>query len=258
MNCFCECEFREACEGGGDKVFVTNKSSVFVANGRTGEILQRILVENDEEAAGPLAVDGDDLYVVTKTGGVYVYSMSGLVIKRRFGDCEAFQKGSGIVVGRDDVYVADGEQNRLVVFQKETGHFDRVLLGGGCAFVCHPTSIALYKNRFLIVAEMCNSRIQVFDITQKNDRLILVLDGFLNVSSVVVNPTNGVVYASLYSLRQIRKFQLLVNEEDESLVCHVQARTRQLDCSPRSLFLSCGDTKLGIVTNTRLCFLDMF
>jgi hypothetical protein len=105
---------------------------------------------------------------------------------------------------------------------------------------------------------MGNSSIQVFDVTKKNDRLFLVLDGFLNVSSVVVNPNSGVVYASLYSLRQIRKFQLLVNEEDDSLVCHVQTRTRQLDCSPRSLFLSCGDTKLGIVTNTRLCFLDMF
>jgi DNA-binding beta-propeller fold protein YncE len=173
MNCFCECEFRQACEG-GDKVFVTNKSNVFVANGRTGEILQRIFVENDEEAVGPLAVDGDDLYVVTKTRGMCVYSISGLVIKRRFGDCEAFQKGSGIVVGRDDVYVADGEQNRLLVFKKENGHFDRVLLGAGCPFVCHPTSMALYKNRFLIVAEMGNNRIQVFDITQKNDRLILV------------------------------------------------------------------------------------
>jgi hypothetical protein len=203
-------------------------------------------------------VDGDDLYVVTKTRGVYVYSISALVIKRTFGDCETFQKGSGIAVGTDHVYVTDSEKNRILVFEKENGHFDRVMVGGGIelGFVCYPTSLTLYKNRFLIVAEMGNSSIQVFDVTKKNDRLFLVLDGFLNVSSVVVNPNSGVVYASLYSLRQIRRFRLLLNEED--VVCHVQTRTKQLDYSPQSLFLSAGDTKLGIVTSTRLCFLDMF
>ena len=253
MNCFCETDLRGACESDNDDLFITNGSMVLVTNAQTGAVVSQLKFDDkDEKAEGSLAVDEDDLYVVTKAHGIYVYSLEG-TFKRSFGGCD---QASGIAVGLHSVYAADRENNRIIVFDKASGHFDRVI-GNGCGIeagsLCCPCGVALYKDTYLIVAEMGNGRIQVFNT--QTDESMLVVDGYPNVFSVLVNEASGTVYASLYSTKQIRKFHIIL--ANANVVFHVQSHYKQLDYHPLSLFLH-HSGKLGIVSKARICFLDLF
>ena len=147
---------------------------------------------------------------------------------------------------RDELYVADNENHRVVAYKTDGTLL--LTLGRGYGqepgqMFC-PCGVAFYKN-LVIVAEWGNGRLQVF----RDGKSILVINGMPHAHDVVINE-NGEGFVALYSHKQVAKFKITFND-DQYPCFELSADKIQLEHSPTSLFFD-EDGKLGVVTKTKL------
>ena len=172
---------------------------------------------------------------------------STLEFTRSFGE-GILNQPVGIVLDkeRDELYVADNENHRIVAFKTD----GTLLLTMGRGYgqepgqMFCPCGVAFYKN-LVIVAEWGNGRLQVF----RDGKSILVINGMPHAHDVVINE-NGEGFVALYSHKQVAKFKITFND-DQYPCFELSADKIQLEHSPTSLFFD-EDGKLGVVTKTKL------
>ena len=172
---------------------------------------------------------------------------STLEFTRSFGE-SILNQPVGIVLDKekDELYVADNENHRIVAFRTD-GAFLRTLGSGygqkpGQMFC--PCGVAFYKD-LVVIAEWGNGRLQMF----KDGKSVLVINGMPHAHDIIINE-NGEGYVALYSHKAIAKFKITLND-DASPCFELCADRIQLEHSPTSLFFD-EDGKLGVVTKTKL------
>jgi hypothetical protein len=180
--------------------------------------------------------------VFQKDGSTGIFEFS-----RSFGE-GMLNQPVGIVLDkeRDELYVADNENHRIVAF-KTDGTF-LLTLGNGYGqkpgqMFC-PCGVAFYKN-LIVIAEWGNGRLQMF----KDGKSVLVINGMPHAHDIIINE-EGEGYVALYSHKALAKFKITLND-DASPCFELCAERIQLEHNPTSLFFD-KDGKLGVVTKTRL------
>jgi hypothetical protein len=172
---------------------------------------------------------------------------STLEFTRSFGE-NILNQPVGIVLDkeRDELYVADNENHRIVAFRTDGAFL--LTLGSGYGqkpgqMFC-PCGVAFYKN-LIVIAEWGNGRLQMF----KDGKSVLVINGMPHAHDIIINE-NGEGYVALYSHKAIAKFKITLND-DASPCFELCAERIQLEHNPTSLFFD-EEGKLGVVTKTKL------
>jgi DNA-binding beta-propeller fold protein YncE len=257
MNVFHDAEFRAA-------ACVLRDDSILVSDARSNSVLRVDLegnvmggIECDFKQPEGIAVSRDgEVYVVDRYNGcvkVFAYGedKTKLVHQRTFGE-GILNQPVGIAIAyiplppentKDNtrIYVADNENHRVMVYNKE-GEFHWVIgegYGQGVGQLFCPCGVAWYKG-LLIVAEWGNGRVQVFN---KHCKSILCIGGFPHAHDVGVD-LEGNVYVALYSSKRIRKFKIDVHE-DGTPTFTVGEEVTDLIVNPTSLLV--GDKGVVVV-----------
>lgn len=167
-----------AVNGGGSKVYVTDRAqkAVMVFSAQ-GNFLQKLKLK---ELSNPLAitVDNDDNIYITNTGRehrVIKYDSGGNLVlkfgyKKRAVPVTSAESGffypNGIAVdSKQNIYIADSNNGRIQIFDKE-GNFKKLIITGGL-----PRGIALNERaRLLFIADALRHRVEMYDLKTGSQR----------------------------------------------------------------------------------------
>lgn len=252
MNIFREQEYRFATYLDADKLLVSDYASNLVLEAdREGNLTNNNIDQGFSKPEGIAVSATGEVFVVNRCpGSVKVFGRDPdgkFVPLRTFGE-DALNQPVGITIDNEkgEVYVADNENHRVVVF-KIDGRFERVIGNGygqdpGRLFC--PCGVALHKG-LVIVAEWGNGRVQVFNAKGNS---ILVVNGFPHAHDVVAND-NGEVFVALYSQKRVRKLKISVYEDDTPSFS-IDEVYKQLDNHPTSVLEENGHIRF--VSKTRV------
>jgi DNA-binding beta-propeller fold protein YncE len=252
MNIFREQEFRFATYLDADKLLVSDYGSNLVLEAdREGNLTNNNIDRDFNKPEGIAVSATGEVFVVNRCpGSVKVFGREAdgkFVPLRTFGE-DALNQPVGITIDNatGEVYVADNENHRVVVFKLD-GRFDRVIGNGygqepGKMFC--PCGVALHKG-LVIVAEWGNGRVQVFNA--KGDS-ILVVNGFPHAHDVVADDDGG-VFVALYSHKRVRKLKISVYE-DGTPSFSIEEEYKQLELHPTSVLEENG--RIRFVSKTRV------
>jgi DNA-binding beta-propeller fold protein YncE len=255
MNIFIEQELRFASPYRVDQLLVSNAGAglnkVMLVN-KGGTVMAGSVFGRNFNQPEAIAYDEphQQCYVVDRRNGCVKVFGETMEFVRGFG-LGLLNQPVGIALDGNRVYVADNENHRVAVFDREGVLVETIGSGYGPGhgqMFC-PCGVAIYKN-VLIVAEWGNGRVQLFDKT--SGKSMLVREGFLHAHDVKVD-AHGRVYVAVYFAKQVRMFDIKEILEDVVVAAEGDDEVVQLEVPPMSLVF--GDTAAElpwIVTKTKL------
>ena len=241
MNIFFEQSFRAVAPFWDHHLLVSNSRSnrVDLVNKRGHVIESSYLSQNFSQPEG-MVYDGSsgNTFVVDRYNGcVKVFSdMSDFEFE--FGN-GILNEPVGIALEKNRIYVADNENHRVAVFDKQGNLVDSIGSGFGHGYgqLFCPCGVAVYKG-LVIVAEWGNGRVQFF----KNGKSVFVQDGFPHAHDVKVD-AEGRVYVAVYTAKQVRSFKIGEITEDLVVAELESDQVYQLEVSPIGLVFGDGTSK---------------
>ena len=265
MSVFTEPEYRFTVRANDERVVSCQATNSLIITSADGKIKETVQADF-QMPQGMVYLKKLELH---STKGSYTATVEQLFVVDRYRCCvKVFKKNEGastfeftrsfgegmlnqpvgIVLDkeRDELYVADNENHRIVAF-KTDGTF-LLTLGNGYGqkpgqMFC-PCGVAFYKN-LIVIAEWGNGRLQMF----KDGKSVLVINGMPHAHDIIINE-DGEGYVALYSHKALARFKITLND-DASPCFELYADRIQLEHSPTSLFFE-EDGKLGVVTKTKL------
>jgi DNA-binding beta-propeller fold protein YncE len=254
MNIHQEQEFRFATRLRDGRLLVSDQTSnsVLIAD-KIGNFGERSIWNGLFNKPQDLAVDPEtgNLFVVDRYNNCFhVFTPCQTQFKhhRIFG-ADKLNQPVGIAIQGTEVYIADNENHRIAVFDKDTGDLIRIIGDGygqkpGQMFC--PCGVAVYKG-LVIVAEWGNGRLQIF----RDGKSAFMVTDIPHAHHVAVDSAGG-VYVAQYSAKRVRKFKIYSYDDRENFGFATDNSFVQLDAAPCGVF--CDGDKMGVVTKTSVVY----